>query len=88
MYSPYFWGEDFYKVFGNDLGHYITHVKPKGNIFTCAKICLEMDFSKGLLEAIKLNLEGWSHCQALDYEQVPFKCNIYHEYGHFAKKMP
>jgi hypothetical protein len=70
------------------VGHYITHTEPKGNIFTCARICVEMDFEKGLSEAIQLNLEGWSHLQALDYEQVPFKCNSFHEYGHFAKSCP
>jgi hypothetical protein len=71
-----FWGEDNFKAIGNKLGRFITHSEPKGNIYTCARICVDMDFSKGLPEAIQLNLDGWSHLQALDYEQVPFKCNI------------
>jgi hypothetical protein len=44
-----------------------------------------VDLEKGLLEAIQLNLDSWSYIQQVDYEQVPFKCKIYHEYGHFAK---
>jgi hypothetical protein len=83
-----FWGEDCFKSIGNKLGRYITHPAPKGNIFTCARICVDMDFAKGLPEAIQLNLEGWSHLQALDYEQVPFKCNFFHDYGHFVKSFP
>jgi hypothetical protein len=83
-----FWGVESFKAIGDKVGHYITHSEPKNNIFTCARICVEMDFEKGLPEMIQINLEGWSHLQALDYEQVPFKCNSCHEYGHFAKSCP
>ena len=41
--------------------------------------------SIGLPEAIRLNVADWSHIQELDYEQLPFKCQFYHEYGHFAR---
>lgn len=50
-----------------------------------AKIWVEVDVEKGLLEAICLSLDNWTHAQQLDYEQLPFKCKIWHEYGHFAK---
>ena len=30
-------------------------------------------------------MEGWSHLQIVDYEQIPFKCKVCHEYRHFAK---
>ena len=39
----------------------------------------------GLPEAIKINFGSWSHVQKLDYEQLPFKCQKCHEYGHFAR---
>jgi hypothetical protein len=83
-----FWGEVTFKAIGNKLGRFITHFEPKGNIYTCARICVDMEFSKGFPEAIQLNVDGWSHLQALDYEQVPFKCNSCHEYGHFTKICP
>ena len=41
---------------------------------------------RGLPEAIKLKVDDWSHIQQLDYEQIPFKCNVCHEYGHFANR--
>ena len=33
-------------------------------------------------------MDGWSYIQTVDYEQLPFKCKYYHEYGHFAKNCP
>ena len=45
-------------------------------------------FRKGLPEALKLTLGDWSHIQELDYEYIPFKCNFFHVYNHFAKRYP
>ena len=28
-------------------------------------------------------MEGWNHLQIVDYEQIPFKCKVCHEYGNF-----
>ena len=47
-----------------------------------------MNLEKGLPEALNLTLGEWSHIQELDYEKIPFKCNFYHVYGHFAKSYP
>jgi hypothetical protein len=84
----FFWEAELLKAIGDKVGRYITHYEPKKNIFTCAIICVEMEFEKGLSELIQLNLAGWSHLQALDYERVPFKCNSCHVYGSFAKSFP
>ena len=47
-----------------------------------------MDLSKDLLEAVSLNWEdeGWIQ-QIVDYEQLPFRCRICHEYGHFGRNL-
>ena len=60
----------------------------KENNFSSARICIEMDFSNGLPKPLRLNLDGWSHLQALDYEPVLFKHNFCHKYGHFPKHCP
>jgi hypothetical protein len=40
------------------------------------------------LEAIQLTLDDWSYIQHVDYEQLPFRCKAYREYGHFVKGFP
>lgn len=51
------------------------------------RICVEVDLEKGLLEALQINLDGWSHHQTLDYEQILYKYNACHVYGHFCQKL-
>jgi len=48
---------------------------------------VEVDLEKGIPKSLQINHDGWTHQQALDYEQIPFKCMAYHAYGHFAKKI-
>ena len=57
-------------------------------MFSCARICVEVDLEKGLSKSIILSIDGWNHLQTVDYEQIPFKCKYCHEYGHFAKSCP
>ena len=33
-------------------------------------------------------MDGWGHAQKVDYEQLPFKCKKFHEYGYFVKNWP
>jgi len=82
------WGKSSLEDIGNKLGRFIDSSEPKGGQFTCARICVEVNLEKGLPEAIKLTIGNWSHIQELDYEQIPFKCNSCHVYGHFAKNCP
>ena len=70
----------------NTIGRFIDHSEPKDNMQACARICVEIDLGKGLPEAIKLKVEDWTHIQQLDYEQIPFKCKLCHEYGHFSNR--
>ena len=63
-YSNY---EDLVAI-GNSLGHCIIKSKPKAPMFVCSCSCIEVDLEKGLLEAIKLAVDGWNHLQKLDYE--------------------
>jgi hypothetical protein len=82
------WGTNSLEDIGNKLGRFLDRAEPKGDQFTCARICVEVNLEKGLLEAIKLSLGEWSHIQELDYEQIPFKCLRCHAYGHFARNCP
>jgi len=57
-------------------------------MYTCARICIEVDFEKGISKAIELFLDGWTHVQWRDYEQLPFKWKYFYEYGHFSWNYP
>ena len=57
-------------------------------MFFCARIYVEVDLEKGLLEVVNLYMDGWEHMQKVDYEQLPFKCKKCHEYSHFVKNCP
>jgi hypothetical protein len=82
------WGTSSLEDIGNTLGRFLDRAEPKGDQFTCARICVEVNLEKGLPEAIKLSLGEWCHIQELDYEQIPFKCLWCHAYGHFARNCP
>ena len=82
------WNDEDFRAIGNTLGKYIDKSKPKAPMFSCARICVKVDIEKGLPESINLSIDGWSHLQTVDYEQIPFKCKYCHEYGHFAKSCP
>jgi len=80
------WGDESVKAIGNAVGKFIYRSEPRENMHTCARICVEVDLGKGLPEAIKIKVDQWTHIQQLDYEQLPFKCKVCHEYGHFANR--
>ena len=82
------WNDEDFRTIGNTLGKYVDKSEPKAPMFSCARICVEVDLEKGLPESINLSIDGWTHLQTVDYEQIPFKCKYCHEYGHFAKSCP
>ena len=57
-------------------------------MFSCSHICVEFDLNKGMNEDITLIMDKWTHSQKVDYDQLPFKCKIFHDYGHFARYCP
>jgi hypothetical protein len=81
------WNTPALEKIGNTLGRFIDKADHKGQ-YSCARICVEVDLEVGLPEAIKLSLGSWSHFQKLDYEQLPFKCRLCLEYGHFQRNCP
>eukprot|EP00253_Pinus_taeda_P014893 PITA_14893 len=81
------WSYQSLQKIGNGLGRFIDKADNKGQ-YTYAGICMEVDMEAGLPEAIKLTVGDWHHFQKLDYEQLPFKCRIFHEHGHFQRNCP
>lgn len=69
------------------MGKYIDTADNKGH-YLCTRICVEVDLEVGLPEAVKLKVGTWSRYQKLDYEQLPFKCRLCQEHGHFQRNCP
>lgn len=62
LHLPIFlWDETTSKDISDMLTHYIDKVEPKGSIYSCTRIYVEIDLNKGLLEAIQLNMAKWMH---------------------------
>ena len=80
-------GEGIFNAIKDKLGRFIFSDMDKKNNFR-ARICIEIDFSKGLPKVIQLNFDSWSHVQALDYEKVSLNVFFVMSMGTFAKIYP
>ena len=75
---------------GNTLGEFIKIAEQtkiqRYTAFVC--IYVYMDLSRELPEAISLNWEDEEWIQPIEYEQLPFRCRHYHDYGHIGRNCP
>jgi len=62
------WNDKTLKCIGDTLRKYIDKTTPKEGIFSCAKICVEVDLEKGLPKVILLTLDNLWHEQPMDFE--------------------
>ena len=42
------WNDEDFRTIGNTLGKYVDKSEPKAPMFSCARICVEVDLEKGL----------------------------------------
>ena len=49
---------------------------------------MELDLSKPLPDAVEMCAGSYSWVQQLDYETLPFRCHLCHEYGHLVRRCP
>ncbi|XP_059064720.1 uncharacterized protein LOC131044660 [Cryptomeria japonica] len=85
-----FWREDILHSISLLLG------KPVGSasqtqdrkIISFACICVEVDLNNPLPDSMEICMGSSSWIQQLDYETLPFRCRICHEYGHLHRKCP
>ena len=85
-----YWDAKILEELSKCLGSFIKILKQtKSQRYTTfARICIYMDLSKALPEAIRLLWDDDEWIQNLDYEQVPFRCRRCHEYGHLFRECP
>ena len=75
---------------GNLLGKFIKSDTDRNEqgLFTYARICVEIDLSKGLPDKFQLIYEKHKWIQALDYENTAFRCRFCHLTGHLQDSCP
>jgi hypothetical protein len=90
FYSPPldYWLSSTFEEIENKLGKYVktSEATLKGRYTSYARICIEMDVSGALPEAIILEFRDEEWIQSIDYEQIPFRCRICHEHGHLIRE--
>ncbi|XP_059070302.1 uncharacterized protein LOC131859988 [Cryptomeria japonica] len=57
-------------------------------VISYACICVEIDLNNPLPESLEIYLGSSSWVQSLDYESMPFRCRVCHEYGHIQWQCP
>jgi hypothetical protein len=85
-----FWREDILHSISMLLG------KPVGSatqtqdrkVISFARICVEVDLNNPLPDSMEICMGSVSWIQQLDYETLPFRCRICHEYGHLLRRCP
>lgn len=88
---PFFlWTEAVFQSIGNTLGTFLeadmSFIETKA--MGTARILTNLDLSKGLAKTIPLQYKDYVFEQILDYEHLPFRCHICHDYGHLANHCP
>ena len=73
-------------VLGNLIGTSSQTLGKKVMTFAC--ICVEIDLSRPLPDAIEMCAGSHSWVQHLDYETLPFRCWLCREYGHLQRHFP
>ena len=84
------WNKDFLIGVSNSIGIFVALEKYFHQIFDkrIAKVLVELDVSKGLLLEIEIIGDCSIFTQILDYLNIPFRCNFYHETIHLKAKFP
>ena len=82
-----YWDPDTLRDIGNALGEFIkVSEQTKVHRYTSfSRICVYLDLSKELPEAINLSWEDEEWLQPIDYEHISFRCRQCHEYGHLGR---
>lgn len=84
------WDFAVYKCIGNTLGSFLMgdYMREQQGVYTYARICVELDLSKGLPDQINLKINDFVWTQNLDYDNTAFDCCHCHLTGHLQNSCP
>jgi hypothetical protein len=84
------WSDDVFKEIRNALGflYEVDNLFKITGYMGMDHIMVGLEFSKGLTNSIIIRKGSSNFCQGLDYEDIPFKSDHYHSYGHLTMECP
>lgn len=84
------WSTRVFKAIGDTLGSFLSgdFGRESKGLYSYARICAELDLSKGLPEQINLKINDFVWTQTLDYENTAFRCRHCHQSGHLQNSCP
>lgn len=85
-----YWRHAALEQIGNKFGTFIkaSEATLQKRYTSCAIICVEMDVIGALHEELWLEYRDEVYFQAIDYEQISFRCRKCHEHGHMFREFP
>lgn len=89
-FPAHLWSTRAFRVIGDSLGRFLhgdLWRESKG-LYSYARLCAELDLSKGLPEQINLKINDFVWTQTLDYENTAFWCRHCHQSGHLQDTCP
>jgi hypothetical protein len=83
-----YWLLSTFEAIRKKLGKYVKTLEAtlKGRYTSYARICIEMDVSGALPEAISREFRDEEWIQSIDYDKLPFRCRRCHEHGHLIRE--
>ncbi|XP_059077880.1 uncharacterized protein LOC131876481 [Cryptomeria japonica] len=85
-----FWRDDILQRIAALLGKpaVVAQQTLDHKVISYARICVEIDLNNPLPDSLEICLGSSSWVQSLDYESLPFRCRVYHEYGNLQRQCP
>eukprot|EP00253_Pinus_taeda_P010874 PITA_10874 len=83
-----FWDPEILEGIGNSIGSFvkIAEATKRGKYNAYARICVYINLADPLPENVKVGYHDTIWKQPIDYEHIPFRCHICHEYGHLYRQ--
>lgn len=85
-----FWDPEILEGIGNTIGSFVKIVEAtkRGKYNAYGRIFVYINLAEPLPDNVEVEYHDTIWKQPIDYEHIPFRCRICHEYGHLYRQCP